>query len=328
MVSANMKRTHVDTVLGQVWWVLDPLLQMAIYVVLVEIIFNRGTPDYPLFIFAAILPWKWLSISLGSATGSITGREGLIRQVQFPKIVLPAGAVVAGTVSFAISLIALALMYVLFLDRLSPWLLAIPIIALVQFTFSLGFGIVLSAVNTFYRDVQNLLGHIMRLWFYASPGLWSLQDSPRGAVAAADDPQPEPDGADPRVVSERDLRQRSTARPLGACSPAWRLRLAAPASCSWSASCSSSAWNRHSRRWSEQMTSKASHREGAVRATSRRRARCRAGCAALTRPRARTWSGSASIERHGQDEYPKGSPPSASATSASATTCASRGGTP
>ena len=144
MVSANMKRTHVDTVLGQVWWVLDPLLQMAIYVVLVEIIFNRGTPDYPLFIFAAILPWKWLSISLGSATGSITGREGLIRQVQFPKIVLPAGAVVAGTVSFAISLIALGLMYVLFLDRLSPWLLAIPIIALVQFTFSLGFGIVLA----------------------------------------------------------------------------------------------------------------------------------------------------------------------------------------
>ena len=176
MVSANMKRTHADTVLGQVWWVLDPLLQMVIYVVLVEIIFDRGTPDYPLFIFAAILPWKWLSISLGSATGSITGREGLIRQVQFPKIVLPAGAVVAGTVSFAISLIALALMYVLFLHRLSPWLLAIPIIALVQFTFSLGLGIVLSAVNTFYRDVQNLLGHIVRLWFYASPGLWSFQD--------------------------------------------------------------------------------------------------------------------------------------------------------
>jgi ABC-type polysaccharide/polyol phosphate export permease len=182
MVSANMKRTHVDTVLGQVWWVLDPLLQMAIYVVLVEIIFRRGTPDYPLFIFAAILPWKWFAISLGQATGSITAREGLIRQVQFPKIVLPAAGVLVGTVSFAISLIALALMYLLFLDRLSPWLFAIPIIAVVQFAFTLGLGLVLSALNTFYRDIQNLLGHILRLWFYASPGLWSfrdhLQDSP------------------------------------------------------------------------------------------------------------------------------------------------------
>jgi ABC-type polysaccharide/polyol phosphate export permease len=176
MVSANMKRTHVDTVLGQVWWVLDPLLQMAIYVVLVEIIFRRGTPDYPLFIFAAILPWKWFAISLGQATGSITAREGLIRQVQFPKIVLPAAGVLVGTVSFAISLIALALMYLLFLDRLSPWLFAIPIIAVVQLAFTLGLGLVLSALNTFYRDIQNLLGHVLRLWFYASPGLWSFRD--------------------------------------------------------------------------------------------------------------------------------------------------------
>lgn len=176
MVSANMKRTHVDTVLGQIWWVLDPLLQMAIYVVLVEIIFNRGTPDYPLFIFAAILPWKWFAIAIGSSTGSITAREGLIRQVQFPKIVLPAAGVVSATVSFAISLIALALMYVMYTDRLSWWLLAIPLIAVVQFAFSLGLGFLLAALNTFYRDVQNLLGHVLRLWFYASPGLWSFQD--------------------------------------------------------------------------------------------------------------------------------------------------------
>ena len=176
MVSANMKRTHVDTALGQIWWVLDPLLQMAIYVVLIEIIFNRGTPDYPLFIFAAILPWKWLSIALGTSAGSITGREGLIRQVQFPKIVLPAAGVVSATVSFAISLIALGLMYLLYADRLSFWLLAIPIVAVVQFTFALGMAFLLAALNTFYRDVQNLLGHVMRLWFYASPGLWSFQD--------------------------------------------------------------------------------------------------------------------------------------------------------
>jgi len=182
MIGANLKRTHTDTALGQLWWVLDPLFLMGIYVVLVQIIFNVGTPDYPLFIFAAILPWKWFSIALGTAAGSVTAREGLIRQVQFPKLVLPVAAVGSATINFAISLIALALMYVLFLDRISPWLLAIPLIAVVQFVFSLAVAIALAAVNTFYRDVQNLLGHVVRLWFYASPGLWSfrdhLQDSP------------------------------------------------------------------------------------------------------------------------------------------------------
>ena len=176
MVVANLKRTHTDTALGQLWWVLDPLFLMAIYVVLVQIIFNAGVPDYPLFIFAAILPWKWFSIALGSAAGSVTAREGLIRQVQFPKIVLPVAAVGSSTVNFAISLIALALMYVFFLDRLSPWLLALPLVAVVQFTFSLAVAIGLAAINTFYRDVQNLLGHFVRLWFYASPGLWSFRD--------------------------------------------------------------------------------------------------------------------------------------------------------
>ena len=181
MVVANLKRTHTDTALGQLWWVLDPLFLMAIYVVLVQLIFNVGTPDYPLFIFAAILPWKWFSISLSTAAGSVTAREGLIRQIQFPKIVLPVAAVGSATVSFAISLIALALMYVFFLDRLSPWLLALPVIAVVQFIFSLALAIGLAGINTFYRDVQNLLGHVVRLWFYASPGLWSFRDHLEGA---------------------------------------------------------------------------------------------------------------------------------------------------
>lgn len=181
MVSANLKRTHTDTVLGQLWWVLDPLFLMAIYVVLVQIIFNVGTPDYALFIFSAILPWKWFSIALGTAAGSVTAREGLIRQIQFPKLVLPVAAVGAATVNFAISLLALALVYLFFLDRLSPWLLALPLVAVVQVAFSLAVAIGLAAVNTFYRDVQNLLGHVVRLWFYASPGLWSFRDHLEGA---------------------------------------------------------------------------------------------------------------------------------------------------
>jgi ABC-type polysaccharide/polyol phosphate export permease len=176
MVLANMKRTHADTVLGQLWWVLDPLFQMLIYVVLVQVIFQRSTPDYPLFIFAAILPWKWLSISLGSGAGSVTAREGLIRQIQFPKIVLPVAAVSAATVSFTISLVALAIMYLPYLDRLSLWLLTLPLIAAVQLVFSLALAIGLSALNVFYRDVQVILGHIVRLWFYASPALWALDD--------------------------------------------------------------------------------------------------------------------------------------------------------
>jgi lipopolysaccharide transport system permease protein/teichoic acid transport system permease protein len=174
LVGADIKRTHSDTVLGQLWWVIDPLLQMAIYYVLVTIIFQRSIPGYALFIFAAILPWKWFSTTLNDATLSVTGRQSLIRQIQFPKIVLPSAAVIAGTWSFLFGLVALGIVYLFFLSYLTPWVLLIPVIAAVQFLFTLALGVLLSSLNAFFRDIQNVLRHVLRLWFYLSPGLYSL----------------------------------------------------------------------------------------------------------------------------------------------------------
>jgi ABC-type polysaccharide/polyol phosphate export permease len=175
LVGADIKRTHADTLFGQLWWIIDPLLQMAVYIVLVTIIFERPTPDYPLFIFAAILPWKWFSTTLNDATLSVTGRQSLIRQIQFPKIVLPSAAVLAGTWSFVFGLIALGIVYLFYLDRLTAWVLLLPVVAAVQLLFTMALAILLSALNAFFRDIQNVLRHALRLWFYMSPGLYSLE---------------------------------------------------------------------------------------------------------------------------------------------------------
>ena len=175
LVSADMKRTHADSLIGQVWWILDPILQMAVYWVMVSVIFQKKTPDYALFLFAAILPWKWFSTTLNDSALSVVGRQGLIRQLPFPKIVLPVSTTVAGTVSFGYGLIAFAFVYLGFLDRLSFWVLTIPLIAAVQFVFTLAMAIMVSALNAFFRDVQNILAHGLRLWFYLSPALWSME---------------------------------------------------------------------------------------------------------------------------------------------------------
>ena len=156
LVGAELKRTHADTAFGQIWWILDPILQMAVYFILFAVFLKTQIPDYPLFLFVAILPWKWFSTTLNEATLSITGRQSLIRQVQFPKIVLPTSGVIAGTVSFGFGLIALGIVYLFYLDRLSLWVLCLPLIAVVQFTFTLAMGILFSFLNAFFRDVQNV----------------------------------------------------------------------------------------------------------------------------------------------------------------------------
>jgi ABC-type polysaccharide/polyol phosphate export permease len=175
LVQADLHRHGADTVLGNIWWVLDPLLQMVVYVILVSVIFKRGGEDYPLFIFSAILPWKWFSASVNDSITSVTTRERIIKQVNFPKIVLPVAATSSGIVSFAFGLIPLLGMMILFYaDRLSVYLVLIPIVAIVQLVFTLAVAVLLSAVNVFFRDVGNVARHALRIWFYLSPGLYSL----------------------------------------------------------------------------------------------------------------------------------------------------------
>lgn len=173
LAQADLKRKGTDTFFGNVWWVLDPLLQMAVYVILVTVIFQRDTPAYPLFIFAAILPWKWFSTVVSDAITSVSGQERLIKQIQFPKIVLPAAAMIAGIAQYLFGLIPLGVMLVLFYpDRISSSLVFIPVVAVVQFVFIMGFGLVVAALNVFFRDVGNLARHVLRLWFYLSPALY------------------------------------------------------------------------------------------------------------------------------------------------------------
>jgi ABC-type polysaccharide/polyol phosphate export permease len=174
LVQANMKKRGSDTVLGNLWWVLDPLLQVVVFVIFVTIIARRSTPDYPLFIMAAILPWKWFSSAVTDATTSIVLQERLIRQIAFPKIVLPVATSAAEVVGFAWGLIPLGLLMLLDPSRLSLLLLWIPVIAAVQFVFTLGVAMVVSVGNVYFRDLGNVAGHLLRLWWLLSPGLYSL----------------------------------------------------------------------------------------------------------------------------------------------------------
>jgi lipopolysaccharide transport system permease protein len=175
LVQADLKKKGADTILGNIWWVLDPLLQMLVYVLLVSVILDRKQADYPLFIFAAILPWKWFTTAVGDAITSVSSQDRLIKQLQFPKIVLPTAATVAGVVNFAFGFLALAgLLAIFYRDRATPYLALLPLIAAVQFVFTLAVAYAVSAVNVFYRDVGNVSRHALRLWFYLSPGLYGV----------------------------------------------------------------------------------------------------------------------------------------------------------
>lgn len=174
LVQAEIRKRGVNTLLGRLWWVLDPLLLMAVYVVLVSVIRTRAIPDYPLFVFAAVLPWKWFTAAVGDATNSVVGQHRLVKQIAFPKIVLPVAATTAGVVGFSFGLVPLLAIMLFYSDRLSPFMLLIPVVAIVQYVFTLAVAILVSAANVFFRDLGNVVNHLLRMLFYLSPGLYSL----------------------------------------------------------------------------------------------------------------------------------------------------------
>jgi len=172
--AAIRSRAGANTLLGNVWWVLDPVLQMPLYVLLVGVILRSGTQAYPLFVFSAVLSWKWFTAAMIDATLSISSRDRLIKELPFPKIILPVATIVSGIPQFAFGLVPLfALMAGFYRDRFSAWLILLPLVGAVQFVFTLAVGVALAAFNVFARDTGRLSGHVLRLWFFLSPALYA-----------------------------------------------------------------------------------------------------------------------------------------------------------
>ena len=176
LVSADIKKKGTDTLLGNLWWLLDPLIAMAVYVFVMEVIFQRSLPDFPLFLLAAVIPFKWFTQSISDAVGSVVRNEKLIKQVQFPKIVLPIAGSASEVISFAFGMVLLLGLAAILAGgaHLTIQVLWIPVIAAVQLVLILGLSFFVAAFTVFYRDVGIVIGHLMRLLFFMSPILWTF----------------------------------------------------------------------------------------------------------------------------------------------------------
>ncbi len=174
LVASGLRTQSTPTALGQLWWLLDPLLLGAVYFLLVDVIMRRGGDDFAVFVFASVVVWKHFQTSVRNATAITVSREQAMRQVRFPRSVLPLAATLTETVYFAFGLLVVIVAAIPFGIAPAPALALLPIVAAVQVVLALAIAFVLSALNVFFRDVQHLSGHAFRIWFYLSPGLYAV----------------------------------------------------------------------------------------------------------------------------------------------------------
>ena len=171
LIWRDIKVRYKQTALGASWAIIQPVFTMLVF----SLFFGRlgkipsdGIP-YPIFSFAALVPWTFFANGLGQSSNSLVGSSNLITKVYFPRLIVPLASVFSGIVDFALAFIVLLGMMLYY--GLVPTLnvLWLPLFLLLALVASLGVGLWLSALNVEYRDVRYVVPFISQFWLLATP---------------------------------------------------------------------------------------------------------------------------------------------------------------
>lgn len=180
LVWKDVKVKYKQTVLGVLWVLLQPLLGMLLFTLLfgrVAKLPSDGLP-YPLFYYASLLSWTYFSTAVISASNSVLSNTSLITKVYFPRILLPAAAVIGSLLDLAIASVLLFGLLVFYQTPLTPGLALLPFILMLLVLFTLGVGQFLAALNVNYRDIKHALPFVVQLWLFASPVVYPISMVP------------------------------------------------------------------------------------------------------------------------------------------------------
>lgn len=171
LVWRDVKIRYKQTFLGAAWAIIQPLLTMLIFTFIfgrVAKIGSDGVP-YPVFAYAALLPWTFFSNAITTSGNSIVGSSHVITKVYFPRLIIPVAAVCACLVDLAVAFpMLLVLMFYYRLPVTVNILMFVPLLLLTT-TLAIAVGTWLSAINVKYRDVKFALPFLTQIWMYASP---------------------------------------------------------------------------------------------------------------------------------------------------------------
>lgn len=193
MAAGELRAQNFDTVLGNLWHLLNPMLLVAVYFLMFGLILDvsRGTPNFVGFLAVGIFTYTFLQKSATSGAGSIVGNLGLIRSLQFPRILLPISAVLKEVLAFGSMFVVMSIVVVVtelqacagsdapevcesFTVPVSvEWLVFIPIFAL-MLLFGFGIAFVTARLTDHVRDTANVLPYLFRIGFYVSGVLYPV----------------------------------------------------------------------------------------------------------------------------------------------------------
>lgn len=189
-VKRNITVTYKQTILGPLWWLIQPAITVIMYMVVfggIAGIPTDGIPQ-PLFYLGGVCMWQYFSDCLNKTSNTFVTNSGIFGKVYFPRLIMPLSDVISNLLRFGIQFGLFILVYIYFAfvgSAASPnwYLLLLPLLIIMMAGLALGFGVIISSMTTKYRDLQILFSFIVQLWMYATPIVYPLSQV-KGKVVA------------------------------------------------------------------------------------------------------------------------------------------------
>lgn len=184
-IKRNIITQYKQTILGPVWFIIQPALTVIMYMVVfggIAGIPTDGVPR-PLFYLAGTCMWQYFSGCLNKTSNTFLSNAGIFGKVYFPRLSVPIADVVSGLVRFAVQFGFFIVIYIVYTfigestAHLTWYVFLFPVMVFMLAGLSLGFGIIISAMTTKYRDMQVLFSFVVSLWMYATPIVYPLSQT-------------------------------------------------------------------------------------------------------------------------------------------------------
>jgi lipopolysaccharide transport system permease protein len=167
----DVKVRYKQTAIGSGWAIIQPVLLMVVFTIFIGQLRGVGPTGipYPIFSFAALVPWTFFSSALGAAANSLVGNSNLISKVYLPRVLLTLAAACSFVLDFVISFAVLVLLMFGYSYAPSTHVYLLPLFALYVIAVACGSGCLLAAINVKYRDVRYAIPFLIQLWLFATP---------------------------------------------------------------------------------------------------------------------------------------------------------------
>ncbi|MBM4436217.1 MAG: ABC transporter permease [Actinobacteria bacterium] len=186
LVVRDLKVRYRGSVLGVAWSLLNPLLMMAVFTLVFQVLNNSGIDRYPLFLMTALIPWLFTQQALADAMRSVTSNAPLIKKVYFPREALPLSAVLAAFINFLVAFGVFWFVSLFFGVGTTRAMLMVPVIMLLQLALVLGLSLILATLNVFFRDTQHIVDILLLAWFFLTPVFYAMSIVPNTTFLGLD----------------------------------------------------------------------------------------------------------------------------------------------